>query len=268
MKNRKNFEFGKNWKAFLNVLSDDHINEAKYSLSSFLKMTDLQNKSFLDIGSGSGIHSLAARQLGAFVTAFDYDPQSVACTQELKDRYFPSDSSWKIEKGSILDKNYVENLGRFDVSYSWGVLHHTGVLWQALLNASLTVKPDGYLFIAIYNDQGIISSIWKIVKRTYCSGYFGKILMTGIFYPFFFLSGLLIDLFTLTNPVKRYKEHKKYRGMSLIHDWKDWLGGYPFEPGNPGAIISFYENLGFKLENYSQTKHGFGNNQFLFRKMS
>ena len=267
MNKNKNFEFGKNWQAFLNVLTSEHINEAKSSLSTFLKMESLMNKTFLDIGSGSGIHSLAAKQLGAEVTAFDYDSESVACTKELKNRFFPTDDTWKIEQGSILDKKYIESLGQFDISYSWGVLHHTGVLWQALFNASITVKEEGYLFIAIYNDQGLISSLWKIVKKTYCSGSLGKFLMTVIFYPFFFISGLLIDLFSLRNPVTRFKEHKKYRGMSLIHDWKDWLGGYPFEPANPKSIISFYDNLGFKLINYDQTKHGFGNNQFLFQKI-
>jgi 2-polyprenyl-6-hydroxyphenyl methylase/3-demethylubiquinone-9 3-methyltransferase len=261
------FPFGENWKNYLNILSDEHIAEAEKALGTFLGVTDLRGKRFLDIGSGSGLHSLAARRMGAEVAAFDYDPQSVACTLEVKRRYFPQDPAWTVEQGSILERDFVQGLGEFDVSYAWGVLHHTGVLWQALHNAQLPVRQGGLLFVAIYNDQGIISSIWKIVKRWYCSGWLGRMLMSALFYPIFFLSGLLIDLVRLRNPARRYREHKKYRGMSLLHDWRDWLGGYPFEPAEPARIISFYKNLGFELVSFLPTGHGFGNNQFLFRRV-
>jgi 2-polyprenyl-6-hydroxyphenyl methylase/3-demethylubiquinone-9 3-methyltransferase len=72
---------------------------------------------------------LAARRLGATVHSFDYDPQSVACTAELKRRYFPEDGAWRVEEASVLDQDYLRRLGQFEVVYSWGVLHHTGVLW-------------------------------------------------------------------------------------------------------------------------------------------
>ena len=85
------FEFGKNWARFLQTLNDDKIEEAIKSLQDNLETESLAGKSFLDIGSGSGLFSLAARRLGARVHSFDYDPNSVACTAELKRRYFPDD---------------------------------------------------------------------------------------------------------------------------------------------------------------------------------
>ncbi|RPJ27657.1 MAG: class I SAM-dependent methyltransferase [Chloroflexi bacterium] len=260
------FAFGENWQDFLRILSEDHILEAEKALGAFLDNHDLNGKSFLDIGSGSGLHSLAARRLGAIVHSFDYDPQSVACTEELKRRYFSDKKGWTIQQGSILDGEFIDKVGQFDVCYAWGVLHHTGALWQALHNAQRPVRQGGLLFVAIYNDQGFVSAIWRIIKRFYCSGRLGRALMSLIFYPVFFLSGLLIDLVRLRNPSIRYREHKKYRGMSLVHDWRDWLGGYPFEPARPEKIISFYKNLGFELVRFEPTGHGFGNNQFLFRR--
>jgi len=262
------FAFGENWKNFLSILSDAHILEAEKALERFLGTMDLQGKLFLDIGSGSGLHSLAAHRMGAIVHSFDYDPQSVACTQELKRRYCINGNEWTIQQGSILDSGFIRGLGEFDICYAWGVLHHTGVLWQALHNAQLPVHQGGLLFVAIYNDQGAISVLWKMIKRLYCSGWLGRTLMSGIFYPVFFLSGLILDLLHLQNPAIRYREHKKYRGMSLVHDWRDWLGGYPFEPAKPQKIIDFYRKLGFELVRFEPTGHGFGNNQFLFRRVS
>lgn len=266
-KKEGNFPFGENWKDFLNILSDEHILEAEESLGLFLGTTDLKGKRFLDIGSGSGLHSLVARKMGAEVISFDYDLQSVMCTRELKSRYFSNNPLWGIEQGSVLDREFIDSLGDFDFTYAWGVLHHTGVLWQALYNAQRPVREGGLLFVAIYNDQGIISSIWKIIKRFYCSGWLGRTLMVAVFYPLFFLSGLLNDIVRFRNPVARYREHKKYRGMSLLHDWRDWLGGYPFEPAEPARVISFYKNLELDLVRFLPTGHGFGNNQFLFRRI-
>src|SRR5713226_890638 len=120
----KRFEFGHNWSQFLTVLDEKRIAVAEQSLKEMLGVDDLRGKSFLDVGSGSGLFSLVARRLGARVHSFDYDPESVACTMELKRHYFREDNKWSVEKGSALDEKYLEALGTFDVVYSWGVLHH------------------------------------------------------------------------------------------------------------------------------------------------
>src|SRR5215467_14648711 len=148
------FEFGKNWRRFLESVNDVRIQEAEQSLREMLRIKTLQGKSFLDVGSGSGLFSLAARRLGARVHSFDYDPHSVACTAELKRRFFEGDGMWSVETGSALDAGYLQSLGQFDVVYSWGVLHHTGDMWAGLDNVRLAVAPTGKLFIAIYNDMG------------------------------------------------------------------------------------------------------------------
>src|SRR5438093_190589 len=120
------FEFGKNWAAFLPTLNEERIRIAEGSLKRALQVEDLQGKTFIDIGCGSGLFSLAAVRLGASVHSFDYDAHSVACTAELKRSHFPDHPNWTVEQGSILDQEYIGKLGAFDVVYSWGVLHHTG----------------------------------------------------------------------------------------------------------------------------------------------
>jgi 2-polyprenyl-6-hydroxyphenyl methylase/3-demethylubiquinone-9 3-methyltransferase len=265
-KTERRFRFGANWRRFLSVLNDERIAEAEMSLGAMLEVDTLSGKSFLDIGSGSGLFSLAARRLGARVYSFDYDPESVACTQELKRRYFAADADWTIERGSVLDQDYIERLGQFDIVYSWGVLHHTGAMWQALENARLPVAVGGRLFIAIYNDQEKKSRLWLGVKRFYCSGATGRLLVPAIFIPYFIVGGLAKDLLRGRSPAARYTEYKKSRGMSIVHDWIDWLGGYPFEVARPEEIFSFYRARGFTLEKMMTCGGGLGNNQFVFTR--
>lgn len=141
------FAFGENWQRFLRVIKDEHVVQAEESLKNMLGVENLDDKSFLDIGSGSGLFSLAARRLGLKVHSFDYDPQSVACTAELKHRYFSDDINWTVEQGNALDVEYLKKLGSFDVVYSWGVLHHTGNMWQGFGNVVSLVNDTGLLYI-------------------------------------------------------------------------------------------------------------------------
>jgi 2-polyprenyl-6-hydroxyphenyl methylase/3-demethylubiquinone-9 3-methyltransferase len=260
------FAFGKNWGRFLRVLSDERIAEAERSLREMLKVDELRGRSFLDVGSGSGLFSLAARRLGARVHSFDFDPVSVACTAELKQRYFPNDPGWTVEQGSVLDTPYVESLGTYDIVYAWGVLHHTGAMWQAFENVTSLVAEDGYLFLAIHNDQGNWSSRWRKVKRLYCSGPVGRALVCATCIPAFLARDLAADLVWRRNPVKRYSEYKRNRGMSVVHDWVDWLGGYPFEVAKPEQIFEFFDGRGFHLRKLRTCGGSMGCNEFVFQR--
>ncbi len=261
------FAFGRNWRAFLSVLDEGRIEQACISLKGMLQVDTLSGRSFLDAGSGSGLFSLAAARLGAApVHSFDYDAGSVACTEEVKRRYAPQFAGWTIEPGSVLDQDYVARLGAFDVVYSWGVLHHTGSLDRAMEIVCTAVAPGGKLFIALYDDRGWASRAWVPVKRLYVSSRLGAALVAGFFVPLFVAKGLLDDLGHGRNPFARYREYRKLRGMSIVHDWLDWLGGYPFEVATPQRVIDFYAPRGFRL---AKIKRGYGrdrNNEFVFVK--
>lgn len=263
----KRFQFGANWHAFLKTLNDERIREAEVSLQSMLGMESLSGKRFLDIGSGSGLFSLAARRLGATVHSFDFDPMSVACTTELMNRYFPGDDEWIVEEGSALDTSFLQSLGQFDVVYSWGVLHHTGNMMKALENANLSVADNGMLYIAIYNDEGLQSKLWAAVKKTYCSGWAGRLFISCIFIPYFALRSVAVGILKHKNPLGLFWSYKARRGMSIYHDWIDWLGGYPFEVAKPEKIVRFYLNHGFVLKNLITTNRS-GCNEFAFLRES
>jgi 2-polyprenyl-3-methyl-5-hydroxy-6-metoxy-1,4-benzoquinol methylase len=259
------FEFGKNWAAFLSVLDDERIAVAEASLKRALKIEDLREKSFIDIGCGSGLFSLAAMRLEARVHSFDYDRHSVACTAELKRRYFPDRADWTIEQASVLDPDYLKTLGQFDIVYSWGVLHHTGDMWQALANVVPLVKPGGKLFIAIYNDLGTSSQRWRAIKKLYVSSNF--LVRWMILIALFVIDqtkGAAVGFIRRENPLPfhRWREYKRRRGMSIWRDHVDWVGGYPYEFAKPEEIFDFYQKHGLTLK-FLQTG-GLGCNEFVF----
>lgn len=267
VKQGERFEFGKNWERFLQVINEERIFEAEKSLRTMLEIDSLDSKTFLDVGSGSGLFSLAAARLGAArVHSLDYDPQSVASTRELKRRHFAEASHWTIEQGDSLDSTYLARLGQFDIVYSWGVLHHTGNLWQALANMVPLVVPGGKLCIAIYNDAGSRSRTWRAIKSTYNKSRAGRACVTLIFIPYSVLAALAADVLHFRNPLSRYLTYSKKRGMSVVRDWFDWLGGYPYEFAQPGEITDFYCRKGFQVLKVVTPEWRLGNNEYVFLK--
>jgi 2-polyprenyl-3-methyl-5-hydroxy-6-metoxy-1,4-benzoquinol methylase len=261
------YEFGKNWSAFLTVLNDQRIDEAVISLKQMLQVDSLAGKSFLDIGSGSGLFSLAAKKLGATVHSFDFDPNSVRCTRELKERYYKNDSNWQIQEASILDDALISSLPKFDIVYSWGVLHHTGQMWRAIENAIIPIKDEGTVFIALYNDQGWKSRVWLAIKKTYTRNIGGRLLVLSLFIPLFIILPFIKDLILFRNPIKSYTEYKKQRGMSKFYDFFDWWGGLPFEVASIDDIFVFFNSHKFTMVNLKTAHGSLGCNQFVFKKL-
>ncbi|MBF0299194.1 MAG: class I SAM-dependent methyltransferase [Oligoflexia bacterium] len=259
------FDFGKNWATFLKGIDEERINSAIDSLRNFLKVDDFSGLSFLDVGHGSGLFSLAARKLGARVHSFDYDNNSVQCANTLKEKYFPGDSLWTIEQGSALDANYLSSIGKYDIVYSWGVLHHTGSMYAALSNVILPMKANSKLFVSIYNTQ-LTTGFWKKIKKIYISSsQIERSLLIAIFFVFFFLSYLIKDLITPRNPCLRFKN--KVRGMSFFTDVIDWIGGYPFETARPEEIFNFFKERNLQLVNLSTVGGKMGCNEFVFQRI-
>lgn len=263
------FKFGANWSRFARDLDRGQVDAARASLSEMLGAGSLAGRTFLDIGSGSGLFSLAATELGADrVESFDYDEASVATTQSLKDRFAPEASNWGVSRGSVLDEQYMQALGQWDVVYSWGVLHHTGSLWPALGHTCERVAPGGRLFIAIYNDQGAMTKVWTRVKRIY------NRLPSLIQPPYAMLVSLPAEALSLAVCLVKLKPGAYFRrwtrqhdrGMSGWHDMIDWVGGYPFEAARPEEIFDFCATRGFVLRGLKTCAGGHGCNEYVFER--
>lgn len=261
------FAFGKNWASFLKHLNDERIQEAEKSLQEKLGYERLDGKTFLDIGSGSGLFSLAAHCLGAKVMSFDYDQDSVNCTTYLRDHYGAKDADWSVEQGSVLDQDFLKKFGQVDIVYSWGVLHHTGNMMHAFENVSGLVKDNGQLFISIYNDQGGASKRWAWIKRKYNkSGCFLRYIFVA--YTFFrcWTISMVKDFLKSGNPFKSLMSYgRNNRGMTVWYDLIDWVGGYPFEVAKPEVVFDFFAARGFQLRKL-KTCRSFSCNEFVFEK--
>jgi 2-polyprenyl-3-methyl-5-hydroxy-6-metoxy-1,4-benzoquinol methylase len=264
------FAFGDNWRRFLSVLDDDRIAEAERSLREMLEVDDLRGRSFLDVGSGSGLFSLAAARLGATpIHSFDFDPASVACTTELKRRFMPEHASWTAERASVLDAEYTASLGTWDVVYSWGVLHHTGAMREAFENVAPLVAPGGRLFVAIYNDQGARSRVWRVVKRRYNSlpARWRVPYTVAVMVPRELLAlGYATARLDPGRYVRSWTRYRSSRGMSRWHDLVDWVGGYPFEVARPEEVFAFFRVRGFELERLRTVGGRLGCNEFVLRR--
>ncbi|MFA5778958.1 MAG: class I SAM-dependent methyltransferase [Elusimicrobiota bacterium] len=263
----KHFEFGKNWKDYSSDINDIRITIAEESLKEMLGANNISGKTFLDIGCGSGLFSLAAVRLGAKnVFSFDYDDDSVKISTVLKEKYACNTNTWKIEHGDVLDLNYLGKLGKYGIVYSWGVLHHTGDMWQALENVTVNVADGGSICIAIYNDQGKSSKYWRMVKKIYnvLPGVTKWLILIPAFGRVWFPS-FIKDFLKFGQPLATWNLYWQERGMSPWNDFIDWIGGYPFEVAKPEKVLEFFKRKGFVLKK-SKICSGYGCNEFVFTK--
>lgn len=253
------FQFGSNWLGFAKHIDENKIIDAENSLKKMFQVDSFFDKTFLDIGCGSGLFSLAAIRLGAKVFSFDFDANSVECTKKLKKLYFDENHNWTIEQGSILNKEYILEFEKFDYVYSWGVLHHTGDLWLAIENSTIPIKNNGSILIAIYNYQPFISKYWLYVKKLYNYNI--------IFRPFLFFLHFIFPILPSIF-INFLRDNKKSRGMSVYFDLIDWLGGYPFEVAKPEIIVDYFLQDGYQLKKLVTVGGKHGCNEFVFQKVN
>lgn len=261
------FSFGRNWQSYVQHVDQHKVDQAVASLQEFFGPDGLRDKRFYDIGSGSGIFSLAAVRLGAkSVVSIDADEFSIAATRETKRRFAPEEQRWTIHRGSILDPHVLQSLPPADIVYSWGVLHHTGNMWQAIQNAGQLVEHGGQFLLAIYNHsysrlEGT-SETWVRLKRWYnhAPG-MGKQMLFGL-YSCYLICGLLARG---KNPIRYIRHYASVRGMDFFSDIRDWLGGYPYEYASTDEVVRRVEAFGFSTTTVRGVR-SIGCNEFLFQR--
>jgi SAM-dependent methyltransferase len=264
------FGFGKNWQSFVSSeFSTARLVRAAQSLRDLLGVEHLAGRTMLDIGCGSGLFSLAALMLGAKqVFSFDYDPDSVAACQSLQRQTMVDSQRWQIMQGSVLDPAFMASLPMTDLVYSWGVLHHTGSMWDAISQAAAKVLPGGVFAIAIYHRVERLlnsSQMWASIKRTYNQSPLFVRRVIEIAYAGMLLTQVAMRGGSPVGYVRNYSAISQ-RGMHFWHDVRDWVGGYPYEYAAPAELASHCSRLGLTLVNLRHSD-GLGCNELVFHRL-
>ncbi|MGD9211472.1 MAG: class I SAM-dependent methyltransferase [Desulfobacteraceae bacterium] len=237
------FSFGKNWKNYLKSVDKEEVNKAKDDIEEWLDKNYVSGKTILDIGSGSGIHSLAFYLLDAkTVYSFDFDEYSVEATRSLWEKE-GKPKNWIVSHGSILDKEYLKSFNEdFDIVYSWGVLHHTGAMWEAINSSINLVNPGGKLWISLYAKGPRYSKDLALKQRYNSASQIGKKWMISKKIG----RNMFSRLRHFKNPFTW--NEKKSRGMNVYHDIVDWLGGLPYEVASENEVLGVCREKGLILE--------------------
>jgi predicted RNA methylase len=255
------FAFGKNWASYAGLIDEPRIDEAKKGLLKLIPADEFKGRSFLDIGCGSGLHALAAAQLGVSrIMAVDIDPDSVATSSAVLSSNNVT-TPWRAEIMSVFDLD-VARQGAFDIVYSWGVLHHTGSMWEALSKAASMVAPHGLLTFALYRKTHI-DPFWKLEKRLYAHApqTIQRLVRAGYIAVF-----RLAKLATGSSFREYVANYKSSRGMNFYHDIHDWLGGYPYETARAPEVEARLVGLGFKAERvFARPRGRIGCDEYVYR---
>jgi SAM-dependent methyltransferase len=236
------FAFGKNWASYAEGIGETQISGAVANLRRLLGGDDLADRRVIDIGCGSGLHSLAALRLGAAeVVAVDIDPDSVATTEALLQRTVPH-ARYRVARASVFDLDPAK-WGTFDLVYAWGVLHHTGDLAAALHRASALVAPGALFIVALYRKTWLCG-FWKWEKRWYAHVSADTQKRVRTTYRRLMALELLVKGRRLDDYVSAYVGN---RGMDFEHDMHDWLGGYPYESASPAEVEAAVGRLGLTV---------------------
>jgi 2-polyprenyl-3-methyl-5-hydroxy-6-metoxy-1,4-benzoquinol methylase len=247
------FSFGFNWYDYVkNRMNEDiiamHMNNLRELYSQI--GVDLQGKSVFDIGCGSGLSSLSFARLGCTkVTSLDIDEYSIKATQYTKDNFWKKNSiDWSILNESILKEDPIVPNETYDIVYSWGVLHHTGDMWNAIRNSIRAVKPGGIFHVALYRSG---CKFPKSLDEKYAFKFANREQKIQMLYD---------------RAGQKIFSVKKGRGMNKFHDALDWLGGLPYDVADPEVLFGWLEiRYNFKVL-YFQDRNGGGNFTAILQK--
>jgi 2-polyprenyl-6-hydroxyphenyl methylase/3-demethylubiquinone-9 3-methyltransferase len=261
------FAFGDNWASYAALVDEERLVEAERGLVRLLGPEALRGRTMLDVGCGSGLHAAAAGRLGAArIVAIDLDPRAVETTRAVLARHAPVVPA-EVRQADVFDLD-PKTAGQFDVVYSWGVLHHTGAMGEAIGRAAAMVASGGLFSFALYRRTRLCG-MWAYEKRWYAAARPRAQAMARRIYLILLRAKFAVTGQDFAGYVASYKSA---RGMDFLHDVHDWMGGYPYESITPAEVDARMRKLGFEhVRSFTQAPSlglfGSGCDEYVYRRV-
>ncbi len=125
-------------------------------IHEFAQFNAWRNKTVLEVGCGMGTDLLQFAKGGAQVYAVDLTAKGVALTKKRLELY---GFTGEISKGDAEHLPYTDD--KFDLVYSWGVIHHTPNIIKAIAEIYRVTKSGGKILVMIYHKWSLVSlQVW------------------------------------------------------------------------------------------------------------
>jgi len=152
------------WQGFdTSDLTDESFRLLTDRLPKDIIEENIVGKNVLDMGCGSGRHSIALAKVGAGrVTGIDLQRKSFAAAKQwCKD----NNLSVQFEEGNVHRLRF--DNGAFDFVFCNGVLHHTSSIEKGLQELSRVLKKSGKAFLYLYASGGAFWTTRRVLRRIF-----------------------------------------------------------------------------------------------------
>lgn len=133
-----------------------------YHLPAFLDEVTRYGVSVLEVGCGMGIDSAELAKRGMKVTAVDLTETGIFLA---KQNFRRLGLRGDLQVGNAEALPFTANI--FDCVYSFGALHHTPNVEQAIREVWRVLKPNGYAFLMLYSRYSLNFYVHKIFNRPF-----------------------------------------------------------------------------------------------------
>jgi 2-polyprenyl-3-methyl-5-hydroxy-6-metoxy-1,4-benzoquinol methylase len=112
-----------------------------------------KGKDVIDCGCGGGRWSYGLATLGANITAVDINGPAIEATKEVLKEF-------DVKKNFILTpleelSKHIPDGKKYDLAWSWGVLHHCGSFNTAFRQVMDCVKDGGFIYLYLYGRESL-----------------------------------------------------------------------------------------------------------------
>jgi ubiquinone/menaquinone biosynthesis C-methylase UbiE len=124
--------------------------------SLFVDFESLRGKDVLDVGIGSGIATQMFAEAGANVTGVDLTEWAVETTRR---RLAAFDLEADVQQADAEQLPFAD--AKFDLVFSWGVIHHSSDMDRALAELVRVTRPGGKVVLMVYHRRSLFFVVYR-----------------------------------------------------------------------------------------------------------